>query len=285
MNSRWAIYLKERFPLIPNLLAAWGMVYSAARLALPAGASVPCGTFALALTGGMIFLAQIRFMDELKDFEKDKLAHPERPLPRGLFSPQEFERWIMIFQVLMGLTALVTGFLLNWTAALWFGVGTFYLYLMYKEFFVGKKLADFPLLYAITHQVITVPMLAFAFTAFVPESAQSLEFKFYSILLVSAFFAFEVARKLDPAAHPLLQTYLSRYGKTKTALLIAVTLTGVAWSSIQLGVGVFLLPLCALSLFSLSLIWFAPQKFKWAEGIMMLVLLMSLWCVPLKGFL
>ena len=32
----------------------------------------------------LIFITELRFMDELKDYEKDKIAHPDRPLPRGL---------------------------------------------------------------------------------------------------------------------------------------------------------------------------------------------------------
>ena len=37
----------------------------------------------------MLFFAELRLMDELKDYEKDLIAHPERPLPRGLLSREE----------------------------------------------------------------------------------------------------------------------------------------------------------------------------------------------------
>jgi hypothetical protein len=284
MNSRWGIYLKERFPLIPNLIAAWGMVYSAALLALPHGTAIPKVPFALALIGGVIFLAQIRFMDELKDIEKDKIAHPTRPLPRGLFTPAEFAKFIQLFQILMFVTAALAAVILNLTAGLFFAFGTVYLYLMYKEFFCGSWLSERPILYALTHQIIIVPMLGFGFTVFAPESYQSRAFVWYSVLLVTAFFTFEVGRKLDPNAHPLLRTYLYTYGKVKTALLLAALLIVFSISAYFLGLSA-LIGFSAISLVSLIFIWKAPSKFKWIEGIIMLLFLASLWAIPVKELL
>lgn len=282
-HSRWGVYFKERFPIIPNVLVAWGMILSSARLALPANASVPKVEFTLALIGGIIFLAQMRLMDELKDFEKDKIAHPDRPLPRGLFSPEEFSRWIRIFQATMFGIAILACFTLNLTAGFFFAFGTFYLYLMYREFFVGTQLARSPILYAITHQVITVPMIAFGFSAFEPQSYASMTFVWFCLMLVSAFFAFEVGRKLDPKAHPLLGTYLTTYGRSKTALLLLVLLGILMWSATNLGWGKVMIPFGLISLCSLSLLWIAPQKYKWAEGWITLTLLASLWVIAIGG--
>ena len=285
MSSRWGIYLKERFPLIPNLIAALGMAFSSARLALTDGVKIPLGTLAFAVFGGIVFLAQIRFMDELKDVEKDKIAHPERPLPRGLFTPQEFGNWILRFHVLMiGIAALLSIFV-NQVSALCFFIGTGYLYLMYREFFIGKWLSDRPLLYAISHQVITFPMVAFAFSVFEPHSIHTRAFISYSSLLVCVFFAFEIGRKLDPNSHPILKTYLRVYGKKQTALFMGVLLALYEFCAIQLGLFNPLGISALFCFFLLSILWVSPNQFKWIEGVLLLLLLASLWVIPIKGWL
>jgi 4-hydroxybenzoate polyprenyltransferase len=45
-------------------------------------------------------------MDEVKDLAKDRIAHPERPLPRGLLTVREVERAIFL---LMGALFLTGG--------------------------------------------------------------------------------------------------------------------------------------------------------------------------------
>ena len=74
-------FMKERVPVIANLILAVGMILSvAATMGITPGLkeSIFIGVSLL------IFITELRFMDELKDYEKDKIAHPDRPLPRGL---------------------------------------------------------------------------------------------------------------------------------------------------------------------------------------------------------
>jgi uncharacterized membrane protein YedE/YeeE len=160
MSSRWSVYFKERFPLIPNLLVALGIVDSARRIVLIQGTGQTGALpFWVALIGGMLFLMQLRLMDETKDFEKDKIAHPDRPLPRGLFRLEEFKSFVRRFQWAMilwtGAAALAGGV----PAALLFGAGVFYLHLMFVEFYLGDALVRRPMIYAILHQVIIFGLL------------------------------------------------------------------------------------------------------------------------------
>lgn len=283
MNSRWGIYLKERFPLLPNVIAAWGMILSCAHLALGPYATIPPVKFAFGLTGGLVFLAQLRFMDELKDYEKDKIAHPERPLPRGLFTPAEFANWVKLFQRIMIGLSVLAAFVINPLAGILFGFGTGYLYLMYHEFFIGPRLANSPLLYAITHQLITVPMLGFAVAVFAPAAIVTESFGWFSLFLVCAFFVFEIGRKLDPEAHPLLTTYLVVYGRTRTVVFMVILTLLLMLSAYRLGMGKVFFPLGILSLLSFSIVFVAPRRFKWVEGILMVLLLASLWTLPFLG--
>jgi 4-hydroxybenzoate polyprenyltransferase len=282
MNSRWSIYLKERFPLIPNLLVALGITHSARIIAeLKTGASFSGINTVLAVTGGMLFLAQIRLMDEYKDFEKDKIAHPDRPLPRGLFQHHEFGSWIFRFNICMIVLSFLIAWLLNPVSGVLFGLGTLYLGLMFKEFYLGEWLAKRPLLYAISHQLIIFPMGAFVYSCYHPEILSNDSVFWFCLLLLGAFFGFEVGRKLNPDAHPILKTYLSQYGKNKTVVMLLMLLALATHAGTRLGAEVLLGPIYVLTILASSLIWWAPEKFKIVEGIVTLYLLLAIWAIPM----
>ena len=282
MNSRWSVYFKERFPLIPNLLVALGIVESARRWARIQG-SEETGilAFAVALLGGMLFLMQLRLMDETKDFEKDRIAHPDRPLPRGLFTIDEFRTFVRRFQWAMILWIAAAAWAGGSTAAALFGLGVLYLHLMFVEFYLGDRLVRRPLVYAILHQVIIFPLGAFVLACFRGPWNDMRTFWFCTLLLGS-FFGFEVGRKLDPDSHPVLRTYLHQYGKQKTVFLLMVLLGVATHAARELGVATVLGPLYILILGSSSLLWWAPAKFKSVEGLVTLYLLFALWSLPLQ---
>jgi hypothetical protein len=279
MKSRWTVYLTERFPLIPNLLIALGFTMTARELSGNRDSGlVPVF---VAIFGGMTFLAQIRFMDEYKDYEKDCIAHPDRPLPRGLFTRSEFATFIRIFNAGMLGIAILSGILVGWRAGACFAIGTGYLHLMFKEFFAGQWLGARPFLYALSHQIILVPMVAFSLECFSSGAIIHPEFGALATLLLFSFFGFEVGRKLDPGAHPVLNTYLRRYGRLRTSLLLSAALGGAVLAGERIGIHVILAPLFGLVLLAQSLLWRAPAKFKWIEGLVTLFLLLSIWGVPL----
>ena len=282
MNSRWSVYFKERFPVIPNLLVALGIVESARRWAVIQGSEqTGVWPFLAATIGGMLFLMQLRLMDETKDFEKDRVAHPSRPLPRGLFRIDEFRTFVRRFQWAMILWILAAAASGGLPAALLFGFGVLYLHLMFVEFYLGDRLARRPLLYAILHQIIIYPLGGFVLACFSSPWSDPRGFWFCT-LLIGAFFAFEVGRKLDPDAHPVLRTYLSQYGREKTAFLLLVLLGIATHAARTLGVASVLGPLYILILAGSSLLWWAPKRYKILEGLVTLYLLLALWSLPLQ---
>ena len=69
----WLIYIKERFSPATYALLILGMTLSARSItAVPA---LPVGT-ALGMICLLVFFFTLRLMDEFKDLEKDKVAHP-----------------------------------------------------------------------------------------------------------------------------------------------------------------------------------------------------------------
>ena len=65
---------------------------------------------------------------------------------------------------------------------------TAYLWLMYKEFYIGERLSRHPLAYAISHQIIVVPICLFTVAIHTPELCFSPEAFAYSATVLGRFF-------------------------------------------------------------------------------------------------
>jgi 4-hydroxybenzoate polyprenyltransferase len=278
--SGWLVYLKERFPVPVYALLSGG--FSVSGLLLASG-KMKWGPFALSFIGLFLFLGVLRLMDELKDYEKDKIAHPERPLPRGLIDPKQVEKLVNALVLGMFFYAAISGMIAGAVAGSFYLGITVFLWLMYKEFFVGEWLNKHTFLYGITHQFIILIVCGYAVAVSRPELALATPTLFLGLSIVGAFFSYEVCRKLDPKAHPLLQTYLSVAGPTKTSLFVVALCAIAALGAYKLGLGILLWPTQALVILSLSLVFIKPSAFKAVEAIATLSLVVHMWCVPLQS--
>ncbi|PWU21019.1 MAG: hypothetical protein C5B49_03230, partial [Bdellovibrio sp.] len=153
----WLTFIKERFPLPVYAVLCGGFAVTGARIAGNADIAAALVAFFFI----MLFFFLLRTMDELKDYEKDVIANPTRPLPRGLLQPAAVAgaiRWIWLGTLVAGVAVYSASPLALFSfLAFWL-----YLWLMYKEFFVGHRLQNYPLIYAVSHQVILVPICVFA---------------------------------------------------------------------------------------------------------------------------
>ncbi len=282
--ARWLTYLHERFPLGVYLVLSLGFAVSGGLIGVDDPDSISFDMILSAL-GILIFFGELRLMDELKDYAKDVLAHPERPLPRGLLSLSEVKTVIRAVFGLMILFGIMIGiFNTPWAGGLYLGF-TLYLGLMFKEFYLGEVLAQRPLLYAITHQIVLVPICLYTVSMGSAEMIWTRRSLAYAFTVLGAFFAYEVSRKLDPRSHPLLKTYLSLYGVHKTTLLIGILL-GIAGAGARgMRAQFFLWPIELLFLVSLSLLFWKPSAFKRIEGIASLSLIFHIWSVPIQLYL
>ena len=279
--ARWLIYLKERFPLPTYFLLVGGISLSG--LLLGSGVFETKG-FAISLFGLLLFFILLRLMDELKDYKKDLLAHPERPLPRGILKATEVGRAINGLSIFMLIFAGITLAITNSVAAVSYVVITVYLWFMYKEFFVGDWLSSRPLLYAITHQVIVIPLCSFVVTTTQPDLLVDKLTLYFGLSVLAAFFSYEICRKLDPKAHPILKTYLSLYGPLITSVLVVAASLIAAWSSSNLGLKKLLWPIEGLLVLSLVILFLKPEKYKVVEGVAAFSLLIHLWALPIRYF-
>lgn len=284
----WITFLKERLPLPSYLVLVVGLAISGNVLggAAAAAESVfpPWGAATIAAAGAFLFFAVLRIMDEYKDYEKDKVAHPHRPLPRGLIAPEQVAVAVKGLAVAMLLFSVAVG-LANRPAGISYLLVTGYLWLMYREFYVGAWLANRPLLYAASHQVIILPLSYFCVLAGNPDAWRDSQPALLGITVLGAFFTYEICRKLDPNAHPLLQTYLSHYGPAKTLGLTICMIALSALGALGLGLGQMLWPLEGILIALLSLLLLAPNRFKIIEHGATISLALHVWAVPLSTWL
>lgn len=280
----WMTFLKERLPLPSYLVLVVGLAISGNALGSAAAgaesAAAPLRATAIAAAGAFLFFAVLRIMDEYKDYEKDKVAHPHRPLPRGLLAPGQVAAAVKGLATAMLLFSVAVG-LANRPAGLSYLLVTGYLWLMYREFYAGAWLVSRPLLYAASHQVIILPLCYFCVLAGNPAAWRHPQPAFLGITVLGAFFAYEICRKLDPNAHPLLQTYLSHYGPAKTLGLTICMIALSASGALGLGLGPMLWPLEGILIALLSLLLLAPTRFRIIEHGATISLALHVWAVPL----
>lgn len=261
--SRWLTYLRERSPLplllavaVPQALSSFWLL----RTGAPGAA-----TWASAV-GLMGLLVLLRLMDEVKDEEKDRAAHPERPVPRGLLSAGEVRRAISIVAVMLLVYAALLAAAFTPTLGVLSAACVVYAGLMYKEFFVSRALADRPLIYALSHQLIVILMYGFAVAAADPSAVLSGRAQAWAIGGLGASFVVEVSRKLDPAAHPVLRTYVQYYGKGGVTLLMLGALALLADAAWDLGLHRIVWPFAALAALSMPVLFARPAKHAVVAG-------------------
>jgi len=281
--KNWFIFIKERIPLVVYALLVGGITSSSFVYGKIGFNLKEAPQFILGFFGLFLAFAILRMMDEVKDFEKDKIAHPERPLPRGLLKVDQVLGMIKLIYIFMTLLSLVLLFLKNIPSGLCYLVITLWLGLMYKEFFIPKWLNERPLIYAISHQILMIAVAAFPALLY-DQSNNFGPILALGVTILGSFFTYEVCRKLDPKADPVLGTYLVTYGPFNTFTIVLGTST-VAWfGALQLGY----FPLLSISQFicvlSFLLIFFKPEKYKIVEAIATLSLLIHLWCGPISLF-
>lgn len=292
--QRWWTYLKERSPLFILLILSTGPLVSGFFLSQVHGNCEASGsqscirnspraelTF-LAILSSMTFMILARMMDELKDFAKDKIANPLRPLPRGLISPSEMSRAVVL---VFGILLAFSGLILFWGSALssiLLGFSVLYLWLMYKEFYVASRLAEFPIIYALSHQFVGVPLYLFGVTLYAPDFSQSGWAWLYVGSNVAASLTYEFARKLRPDAHTAAATYRQIYGlKKAAALTLFFQITALLFSVQALSGGfqgaaiLLALQLCVIVV--LCVVTAKDSHHKAAEGLAALGVLASAW--------
>ncbi len=280
--KNWIAYAKERFPIPVYAVLSGGFAFSGLLLFKD---NFSWLGFTVSFAGILLFFFELRLMDELKDIDKDVIAHPGRPLPRGLISRKDAHRAVMFILFAMILYAVAAGILLNLPSAISYLAATLYLWLMYKEFFVGDWLEERPLLYAVSHQMIIFAVCIFAVAVTDPEKCLHPDALYLGLTILGSFFTYEICRKLDPKAHPALKTYPSVYGPERTALIVILSTALAGLGAIMLELSFLLWPAGALPVLLLPILGIEPKRFRIVEGAATGSLTFHLWAVAIRHLL
>lgn len=207
-------YQSERFPLANHGVLT--LVFAAAACSFAAQGHWPApSAILLALFAGLGQFALLRIADEHKDYATDLAHRPYRPVQRGLISLAEL-RAVGIAAALMMLAAVsvAQSFALG---VLMLGVWIYFA-LMSAEFFVGEWLKQRPIIYLISHMVIT-PLLAWLMAAFqrVHDNAPVVPLATDSVFLLAILalgVVLEFGRKIRATADEEngVETYSSLWG-------------------------------------------------------------------------
>jgi 4-hydroxybenzoate polyprenyltransferase len=219
-------YSQERFPVLPLLVYAAAFFYAAYFFADFFG-SIEFSV--LKTIGGMftLFLVSLhlRLLDEHKDYEQDLKAHPERMLSQGIIKLSELR--VILYIVLI--IEIVLNILFGIQQLLLLGAMILYSLIMFKEFFVSQFLNRHMGLYLLTHQLIVILFVFYAYSFAADLSALSTEAFLYLLLfslgIMGLTIAFEIGRKTWAAEqeHEYAESYSKSWGIKKAVFINQLT--------------------------------------------------------------
>jgi len=228
LHERLLAYTKERFPLPAIALFVFLLTTSAAAVShhltgWPLQWNEP--RIWVAITTVFLLMMQLRLMDEIKDYDKDRQAYPERLLSRGIITLPEIRR---IIGVVMGLQVGLNLFMAS--DMLWSSIAmlTFAL-AMAKEFGVGEFLNRHLGLYLFTHQLILPFIVGYAAVSIAPSAAwYSSPHLLWALLTLSLpSTVYEIARKTwsPDRESPLADSYTRVWGRQNTVMVTSMLAT------------------------------------------------------------
>lgn len=270
----WFQYWFERLPIAAYSLLSVGLACSTLAMSRHLHLVIHPLWTALAALGVFYSLALLRLMDDVKDFEKDCTAHSHRALARGVISLQQAQQMVHLMSFIMAsvsLAMLMGGYQIP---GICYTAITLYQWLMYREFFI-PKLDRFPLLYALSHQAILLPICGYCFA--LAGNYDIHQILYFSLMMLGSFFCYELCRKLAPHAARSLGYYRAIYGLTPT---LSMAFAGCLLSMItshHIHLQELAWPMEAILALHILYVWIDPDRYKWLEHTAGTSLLVHAW--------
>jgi len=104
-------------------------------------------------------------------------------------------------------------------------------------------------------------------------------------MLFGAFLTYEICRKLDPRAHPILANYIHFYGFRHGFEMAAIALAVSAMGAISLYLEALLIPCEVIVLLSMSLLFFQPAWYRLPEVAASISLMAHAWGIVIHYFI
>lgn len=217
-------YFRERFPLINMALFAilFFTVQAVSSYFIPLQPGQSIWWVVMGVLAVISFFFRLRVFDEIKDYKIDARNHPQRVLQSGRIQIKH----LVSLSLLGTIVEIAWSLLSGWPVLLVWGIAFGYSVLMRYEFFMGKFLNKYLLLYATTHMLIMPFIILWVYTAFHPELEILLPYYILAALSLLSGFSFEIARKIHApvAEREGVDSYSSSVGYPGSILLALVLL-------------------------------------------------------------
>lgn len=241
--------------------------------------------FLLSFLGIFAFLSLYRFMEEIKNVGKNRIINPksifvkETDKLKGVNKEINFFMWILLVYSFLLLVFLQP------TAALLYVFVTYYLWLIYKNFYLDKKIARHLFLKGILYQAAAFPIVFFAVSVGSPSEILSASTFSFGLVLFGAALTYEICRVLNPHAHPVLTTYVQYFGFRRAFEYVAVSLALSAMGASFLELDWLLLPVELTVLFTLAILFFKAESYLIPELAVRISLFVHGWSLVIKNIL
>lgn len=274
IGGLWA-WFQERFPPVVYTVLVACFWFSGVAVGRTLGGGEGWGFLAAPLVW-LVFL-RLRLFDEVKDYDDDMVAHPERVLSRGLVSLKLLQR------IALGvmLVELVLAWSFSGTVLFAWGITYTYTLLMRLEFGVGPFLRRHMVLYAITHNPVVGGMAVILYAASGAEIVSSAAW--YVGLVSVASLGFEVGRKTrkPDEERPGHTTYTAALGQGPARALLGATYAGTAAAAVGVVVSLgYATPLgvlvgLAVVLPGVVTLWSAAKRVELGASVSLLLALVA----------
>jgi len=276
--NRWLNFFSERFPLVNSTALVAGISLSGIILADVPFKLLP---FILSFIGIVFILALMRLMEDVKNLEKDRIAHSNRPLPKGLISKKEAVLVCKTMEFILFVYGLLLWILLGASAALSYIMVVAYFWLLNRDFTISPWLEKHPVVNGFLSHLIFILIAIFAVEASHSTNIFTSSIWSFGLILFGAFFCYDICSKLNPSAHPALRNYIHFYGYHFVYNLAVCTLAVSAMGAIHLGLAWILIPFELLVLAALSAVRFQPSLYRLPQILSSLSLLFHAWGVAI----
>lgn len=217
--GRVKIFFSERYPLVTGFssvaIGTWGMFLIWTRIN---GLETQWFSSSVITATASMFLVSLilRFSDEIKDRESDKIHFPERCLPAGKVRYSDVKILLAICSLMFIVLNIIWG-----GSFLIFGLLCLYLFLFYHYFFMGHIISKNLLLALVTHNPLL--FVASLYTLSIFSQGQDIT-SAENFLLAYAFWmssiGWETARKIRvPEMETEYETYSVALGSRAACLL------------------------------------------------------------------
>lgn len=229
LASRLLAYTNERFPLVPIIIFVFLLTSGYAHFF----ANWFNNSFSwsepklwLTMFAVFLFMLQLRMADEIKDFDKDSKAYPDRILSRGII-PLSLVRYTLFATIAL---ELIISAMMGTSHLLWMIVLQVWGNLMAKEFFVKEVLDRQVTLNLVLHQMILPPLAIYSALPFLApyNSFANMRAVPALIFLTLLYTLYEMARKTWSADRENVHAdSYTRFWGIDGAVFVQISLTSV----------------------------------------------------------